>query len=74
MFSAKTPHGTSLRFITSITIKQQWLTLDHWACPLNNSPKGSGGFKMTAGQKKAEWNHKKILWPLFIDGIQLLQD
>ena len=40
MVSVKTPHGTPLRFITSITIKQQRLTLDHWACP-----KDSGGFK-----------------------------
>ena len=30
MFSAKTSHGAALRFITSsVTIKQQRLTLDH---------------------------------------------
>ena len=50
MFSVKTPHGTPLRFITcSIIIKQQWLTLNHWACTLNNSLKDSGGFKKTTG-------------------------
>ena len=50
MFWVKAPHGTPLRFITSpITIKQQWLTLDHWASPLKNSPKDSGGFKKTTG-------------------------
>ena len=24
--------------------------------------------------KKTEWNHKKTLWPLFTDGVQLLKD
>ena len=46
MFSVKTPQATPLRLITSLTaVEQQWLTLDHWACPLNNSPKDSGGVK-----------------------------
>ena len=31
MFSVKNPQGTPLRLITStIAIKKQWLTLDHW--------------------------------------------
>ena len=46
MFSVKTPHGTQLRFITSsLTIKQQWLTWDHWACTFKIGPKDSDGFK-----------------------------
>ena len=74
MFSVKTPHGTPLRFITSsITIKQQWLTLDHWACPLNNSPKDSGGFKKQQVKKNNEII-KKYYNPLFMDGVQLLRD
>ena len=59
ILAVKTPHGTPLRFITSsVTINQQWLTLDHSALPLNNSPKDSGGFKKTTC-KKTEWNYKK---------------
>ena len=51
MSSVKTPLGTPLRLRTSsssyfflqaeIAIKQQWFTLNHWACWLNDSPKGS---------------------------------
>ena len=53
MFSVKTPLGTPLRFITSsITMKQQQLTLDHLACLLNNSPKDSGGFKKNRLKKQ----------------------
>ena len=49
MFLVKT---SPMRFITSsITIQQQWLTLDHWSCPLNNSPKDSGGFKNNSSEK-----------------------
>ena len=49
----KTPQGTPLRLISSsIAIKQQWLPLDHWVCPLNNSSKDSGGDKKTTGWKK----------------------
>ena len=74
IFSVKTPHGTPLRFITSITIKQQWLTLDHWAClPLKTAQKTVMGLKKQELKKKAEWNYKKTLWPLFMDGVQLLQ-
>ena len=73
MFSVKTHHGTPLRFITSsITIKQQWLTLDHWACPLNNSPKDSDGVKKTTGWKKQN-EIIKTLWLLFMDEFQTLQ-
>ena len=63
--SVKTPHGTLLRFTTSsITKKQQWWTLDHWACPLNNSPKDSSRFKKQK-VKKTEWNYNKTLWAPF---------
>ena len=49
MFSVKTPQGAPLRIITSsVAIKPQWLTLDHWECPLNNSLKDSGGVKKTS--------------------------
>ena len=61
MVSVKTPHCTPLRFITSsITIKHQWLTLDHWACPLNGSPKDSGGFK------KIGWKNNEIIKKSFM--------
>ena len=71
MFSVKTPHGTPLRFITSIRTKQQWLTLDHWACPLNNSPKDSSELEKTTGWKKTEWNNNKCyLWPLFMGQVE----
>ena len=53
LFSVKTPNSTPRRFIiSSITIKQQWLTLEHWACPLNNRPKDSGGSKKQEVKKK----------------------
>ena len=69
MFSVKTRHGTPLRFITSsITIKQQWLTLDHWTCPLNNSPKESGGLKKNRLKKQNE-----ILKKLFLKKIRSSQ-
>ena len=54
-------------------MKQLWLTLDHWACPFNSSPKDSGAVKKQQ-VKKTEWNYKKTLWPHFMDGVQLLQD
>ena len=74
MFSAKAPNGTLLRFIISLTtIKQQWLILDHWACPLNNSQKGSSGFKKKQVKKKNKII-KKSLWPPFMYGVQLLQN
>ena len=61
MFSVKTPHGTSLRFITSITIKQQWLTLDHWAClPLKTAQKTVMGFKKQKLKKKQNEIIKKL--------------
>ena len=74
MFSVKIPHDTPLRFITSSITKQNSLTLDHWACPLKNSRKDSGGFKKKTVKKKTKWNYKKTLWPFFMDGVQLLQD
>ena len=61
-------------FITSsMTIKQQWLTLDHWACPSNSSPKDSGGFKKQH-VKKTEWNYKKNFLAPFYGWVQLLED
>ena len=64
IFSVKTPHGTSLRFITtSVTIKQQQLTLDHCVSPFNNNPKDSGGFKKTTGSKK---DRMKLLLSIII--------
>ena len=38
-------------------MKQQWVTLDHWDCSLNDSLKDSGGVKKTAGWKK----HNEII-------------
>ena len=61
MFSVKTPQGTPLRLITSsIAIKQQWLTLDHWACLVNKTPKDSDGVKKTTGWKKRNEIMEKI--------------
>ena len=66
MFSIKTPQGTQLRLITSsIAIKQQWLTLDHWVCPLSNSLKDSGGFKRNNRLKKQNETIKKIIAPFY---------
>ena len=74
MSSVKTPQGTPLRLITSsIAIKQQWITLDNWACPLNSSPKDSGGVKKTAGWKKQNEIIKKVYGPFLWIGVQLLQ-
>ena len=68
----KPVQGTPLRLITSsVAIKQQWLTLDYWACPLNNSPKDSGVKKTTGWKKQNEII--KTLWLLFMDEFQLLQ-
>ena len=67
IFSVKTCHGPPLTFITSsITKKQQGLTLDHCACPLNNSPKDSGGFKKATGLKKKQNEIiKKLYGPFY---------
>ena len=63
MFSVKTLQATPLKLTaSSIAIKQQWLTLGHWACPLNNSPKDSGGVKKTRGWKK----HNEIIIKLYV--------
>ena len=49
-----------------IVIKQEWLTLDHWVCPINNSPKESGGVKKATGwKKKTEWNNNKLYGPFY---------
>ena len=59
MFSVKTPQGTPLRLITSsIAVEQQWLTLDRWACPLNNNQKDWWVLKKQQVKKK-QWNYKK---------------
>ena len=50
MFSVKTPQGAPLRLIkSSISIKQQWITLDHWACPLKTAQKTVVGLEKTTG-------------------------
>ena len=70
MFSVKTPQGTPLTLITSsIAIKQQWLILDHWACPLNNSPKDSGGVEKTTGWKKQNKIIKRLYSPFLWMGF-----
>ena len=63
MFLVKTP-------ISSITIKQQPLTLDHWVCP----QKTVVDLKKQQVKKKTKWDYKKTLLPPFMDGVQLLQD
>ena len=76
MFSVKTPQGTPLGLLTSsssyfflqvwIAIKQRWLTLDHWAYPLNNSPKDSGVVKKATGWKKQNEIIVKKLYDPFL--------
>ena len=67
MFSVKTPQGIPLTLITSsLAIKQQWLTLDHWVFLFNNSPKDSGGFKKQQVKKHSmklqKKNYGHFLW------------
>ena len=66
IFSVKTRHGTPWTFITfSITKKQQWLTLDHCTCSLNNSPKDSGGLQKQQVKKKNRMKLKKLCGPFY---------
>ena len=52
---------TPLRFITSsITIKRQWLTLDHLACPLTTAQKTMVDLKKATDYEKQNEIIKKI--------------
>ena len=70
MFSVKTPQGTPLRLLTSsIAIKQQWLTLDHWVFSLTAAQKTVVGLKKQRVKKNRMKLQKNFMVPFYGWGL-----